>query len=175
MSFLIKYLHRADPRETMSPLYQAIVGVARQPHWYLAGGVADTREGRFEMVAALLSLTLLRLEQDPAQKQNSVFLTELFVEDMDGQLRQFGIGDMIVGKHIGKMVSALGGRLGAYRAALGGKESWQAVLERNVWGGEAPAAATVDHVAARLQAFAAALEGVAADVLVAGTLPEVTS
>ena len=47
-----------------------------------------------------------------------MWLTELFVDDMDGQLRQEGVGDVVVGKHIGKLMSVLGGRLGAYRSAL---------------------------------------------------------
>src|SRR3546814_5150561 len=78
---------------------------------------------RFDMITAILCLVLLRLEGAPETKQQSVWLTELFVDDMDGQLRQIGIGDMIVGKHIGRMMSALGGRLSAYRSGLGAGES----------------------------------------------------
>ena len=110
--------------------------------------------------------------KSPVSVLRTFFLTELFVNDMDGQLRQFGIGDMMVGKHIGKLMSALGGRLGAYRAAFGGEESWSAVLERNVWGGDAPLPQAAGHVASRLQAFAAALEATPTETIVAGTLPE---
>src|SRR3546814_21170489 len=77
---------------------------------------------RFDMITAILCLVLLRLEGAPETKQQSVWLTELFVDDMDGRLRQIGIGDMIVGKHIGRMMSALGGRLAAYRSGLGAGE-----------------------------------------------------
>jgi cytochrome b pre-mRNA-processing protein 3 len=62
----------------------------------------------------------------------SVLLTELFVTDMDGQLRESGVGDLVVGKHIGRLMSVLGGRLGAYRAALAGQEDLGAALERNL-------------------------------------------
>jgi cytochrome b pre-mRNA-processing protein 3 len=62
----------------------------------------------------------------------SVRLTELFVTDMDGQLRESGVGDLVVGKHIGRLMSVLGGRLGAYRAALAGQEDLGAALERNL-------------------------------------------
>ena len=48
----------------------------------------------------------------------SVRLTELFVDDMDGQLRESGVGDLVVGKHVGRLMGALGGRLGALRNAL---------------------------------------------------------
>lgn len=175
MSFLSKFLNRSDPRESMLPLYNAVVAEARRPHWYQAGGVPDTREGRFEMVAALLSLTLLGLEREEAHTQNGVFLTELFVEDMDGQLRQFGIGDMIVGKHIGKLMSALGGRLGAYRAALDGSDTWDAVVTRNIWGGETSTDANRAHVIAGLQAYAAALAGMDLAIVAGGSVPNINA
>src|SRR3546814_18995637 len=90
------------------------------------------------MITAILCLVLLRLEGAPETKQQSVWLTELFVDDMDGQLRQIGIGDMIVGKHIGRMMSALGGRLSDYRSGLGAGESPEDALVRNHYRGNAP-------------------------------------
>ena len=82
------------------PLYHAVVAEGRQPHWYLQGGVPDTLDGRFDMIVAILAQALMRLEALGAA-QESVWLTELFIDDMDGQLRQEGIGDVVVGKHIG--------------------------------------------------------------------------
>lgn len=153
MTLLKRFFQRRDPREIMVPLYNAIVTEARHPDYYIEGNVPDSREGRFEMIAALLSLTLLRLEQDETQKQNSVLLTELFVEDMDGQLRQFGIGDMIVGKHIGKLMSALGGRLGAYRAASDGTESWDNVVRRNFFADDEAMTAQTAALSPMLQLY----------------------
>jgi len=109
---------QADPREALRPLWHRVVGIAREKEWYADMGVADTLEGRFDMITAVLTLVLLRMEREEELIQPSVFLTELFVEDMDGQLRESGVGDLVVGKHIGRLVSSLGGRLGAYRAAL---------------------------------------------------------
>ena len=80
--------------------------------------VPDTVDGRFDMIAAVLCTVLLRLEREPEGLATTAPLTERFVDDMDGQLRQIGIGDIVVGKHIGKMMSMLGGRLGAYRDGL---------------------------------------------------------
>ena len=96
---------RRDARPLV-PLYDAIVRAARQPHWYVEGQVPDTLDGRFDMVSTMLSLVLLRLEAlgEPA-REPSARLTELFVTDMDGQLRQHGIGDLVVGKHVGRMMS----------------------------------------------------------------------
>ena len=116
-------------------LYAAIVAAARDPAWYRDGAVPDTLDGRFDMVAAVLTLVLLRLESLglPA-REPSARLAELFVDDMDGQLRQIGIGDIIVGKHIGRMMAALGGRLGAYRDGLAGGDLADA-LRRNLYRG----------------------------------------
>ena len=155
----------------MRPLYNAVVTRGRDPHWYAQGGVPDTLDARFDMIAAILSFVLLRLEGERDAKQQSVWLTEIFVDDMDGQLRQIGIGDMIVGKHIGKMMSALGGRLTAYRAALAGTEPLDGVLVRNLFRGDAPQGTELQHVADNLASFWDALRATPAEVLMEGRLP----
>jgi len=109
---------RAEPRDALRPLWHRIVGTSRDPRWYAQGAVADTVSGRFDMIAALLAMVLLRLEALGAPPDHGVHLTELFVEDMDRQLRETGVGDLVVGKHIGRLVAALGGRLGAFRDAF---------------------------------------------------------
>src|SRR3546814_7111061 len=133
-----------DPREARRPLWQAVVATARAPHWYEAGGVPDTLDGRFDMVCLILALVLHRIDDDPVQAVAAVELTELFVADMDGQIRQIGFGDMVVGKQIGRMVGALGGRLGAYRAA-DGSDALREALVRNLWRGQAPADARAEE------------------------------
>ena len=153
MSFLRDLFGRSASQNELRALYAAIIGEARAPHWYREGAVPDTLDGRFDMVAAVLSLVLLRMEALNAA-QDSARLAEIFVDDMDGQLRQIGIGDLVVGKHIGRMMSALGGRLGAYRAAMGGEMPLEEVLERNLYRGEVPNGAALRHVTASLRAFA---------------------
>ncbi|MEI4584072.1 hypothetical protein WAC45_27695, partial [Klebsiella pneumoniae] len=56
---------RRREAEAAFPLYDAVVARAREPHWYLDGGVPDTLDGRFDMVAAVLAMVLLRLETEP--------------------------------------------------------------------------------------------------------------
>ena len=127
-----------DPRETARPLWHRVVEISREPHWYAAEGVTDSVPGRFDMITLVLALVLLRLDGEQDTAQTSAWVTELFVDDMDGQLRQSGVGDMVVGKHIGKLVSVLGGRIGALRKAFapeadgGGEDTLQAALTRNV-------------------------------------------
>ena len=134
MSLLTRLLKpKPDPREALRPLWHAIVERSREPAWYRENGVADTVAGRFDMIITILALVLLRLEPEPDTAAAQVYLTELFVEEMDGQLRETGVGDPVIGKHVGRLVSALGGRLGAFRDALGqGGEAWTAAVARNV-------------------------------------------
>lgn len=116
-------------------LYRRVVELARTPEWFEAGQVPDTIDGRFDVVALVTALVLLRLEGEDAA-QFSVDLTERFIADMDGSLRQMGIGDPTLGKQVGHMVGALGGRLGAYREALAGQAPLSEALARNLYRGE---------------------------------------
>lgn len=145
-------------RESVRPLYAAIVAEARQPNWYELGGVADTRDGRFEMVSAILALVLIRMEALGEEgRAPSTALAEVFVEDMDGQLRESGVGDVVVGKHVGRMMGALGGRLGAYREALAGGDL-EGALARNLYRGAPVEPAASSHTAAALRQFAGQIE-----------------
>jgi cytochrome b pre-mRNA-processing protein 3 len=156
-----------NDRARLRPLYEAGVALARDPAWYREGGVPDTLEGRFAMVAAVTSLILLRLEAEgEAAKRESVLLTELFIDDMDSSLREIGIGDFVVGKHVGKLVSALGGRLGAFREA----ERFDEPVRRNIFAGEPPGEAKVRFVAERLERLRDRLRAVTRDRLLAGEI-----
>lgn len=134
MGLIDRLFRRIDPaREALRPLWHATVEVARDPRWYRDCGVADTVEGRFDMITLVLATAMLRLEREPGHDEQTARLTELFVEDMDAQLRQSGVGDLMVGKHIGKLMATLGGRLGALREALPvGAGVVAEVIERNV-------------------------------------------
>ena len=170
VSILRRLFPERDQRAPYRPLYDAIVAEARTPVWYIDGGVPDTVDGRFDMVALVLSLVLIRLEgEGDSGRLPSTLLTELFVDDMDGQLRQIGVGDVVVGKHVGRMMSALGGRITAYRASLLGDASLADALARNLWRGEAPA--SVDFAEERVRGLYAALAATAADALYAGRMP----
>jgi cytochrome b pre-mRNA-processing protein 3 len=160
---------RRDPHAEVRAGWQRIIAIAREPDWYRDGGVADSVAGRFDAITLVLALVLLRLERDPAAAGASARLTELFVTDMDGQLRQSGVGDLVVGKHVGKLMSALGGRIGALRAALGSADdaALEAVVARNVTlvEGADPA-----RVAVMLRALARALDQTSVAGLLSGDI-----
>ncbi|MBN2973225.1 ubiquinol-cytochrome C chaperone family protein [Roseomonas aeriglobus] len=167
MAFLERLFGRKDEA---AALYRAVVERARAAHWYEAGGVADTIDGRFDMIAAVLSIVLLRIEAEPGAEGFGVALAERFVDDMDPQLREIGIGDIVVGKHVGKMMSMLGGRLGAYREGLA-KGSLDPALLRNLYRDQDPGEAALAQTRGALMALHAALAKTPLDALKAGQLP----
>ncbi|WP_313536415.1 ubiquinol-cytochrome C chaperone family protein [Sphingomonas sp.] len=168
---MLQRLFGKPHRGTAPQLYAGVVARGRAPHWYTAGAVPDTVDGRFDMIAAVLCIVLLRLEEAPAGIPTSTAVAECFIDDMDGQLREIGIGDIIVGKHVGRMMGMLGGRLGAYRSGLAEGDLGPALV-RNLYRGEAPAPAAVTHVEARLRAFRDALAALPLARVIAGELPE---
>jgi cytochrome b pre-mRNA-processing protein 3 len=157
-AFLNRFFGSSDDRDEWRPLYAAIVEQARQPHWYQAGQVADTIDGRFGMVTLVTSLVLLRLEDlGDVASGPMARLTEVLVEDMEGQVREIGFGDLVVGKQVGQMMGALGGRIGAYRLALADNGDLKAALQRNLYGAAIPADEAMSHVAERARAFVLSL------------------
>ena len=171
MTFLKRLF--SNPRERLRPLYDAVVAEGRDPFWYRDGGVPDTVDGRFDMIASVLAVVLLRLEAGGAAAEaESVMLTELFIDDMDGTLRQVGIGDVVVGKHVGKMLGALGGRLGAYRDALAGSGDLGEAVRRNIFRDSPPSEEAVAIVAERLRRLHEKLGTAPVEPILAGELPQ---
>ena len=171
MSLLNRLFGETRQRAALDPLYRAVVARGRDPAWYREGKVPDTIDGRFDMIAAILALVLLRLEAEgEAGRDPSVLLTELFIDDMDGTLRQIGIGDYVVGKHVGRMMSAVGGRLGALREGRA-RGSLSDAVTRNIFHDSPPADEALAFVAAGLERFADALDRAPAASLLAGRLP----
>jgi len=169
MSFLSRIFgKRPYEREALRPLWHSVVAMARAKGWYASLGVADSKEGRFDMVSLVLAAVLLRMEREPEMAQSQALLTELFVEDMDGQLRQDGIGDPTVGKHVRKLVTTLGGRLGALREALpGGTDALVPMLERNV---TVLPGTDLSALAQGVAAMAASADNLSRDDLLAGRI-----
>ena len=173
VTFLQQIFGLAKQREPFQPLYAALVAEGRDAFWYRDGGVPDTVDGRFDMLSSVLAMALLRLEaDDPAGRRPSVLLTELFVEDMENSLRQIGIGEYVVGKHVGKLMGALGGRLGAYREAIAGGGDLSGPVRRNIFHEAPPSEEQVALVAERLERFRARLEATPLDALLSGRIAD---
>lgn len=177
-------LFRSGPSPSMVALYSAIVSEARRVVFYAEYGVPDTATARFDMVVLHLALVVRRLKADPAvetllpaegrRKPQTVHdrvqdLVEYFFTDMDGSLREMGVGDVAVPKRMKKLAAAWNGRIRAYDAALtdGDPSALAEALARNVFA----AAKTADGapaLAAHVSEAAAALAEQPLDHLLAG-------
>ncbi len=166
MGFLTRVFGGKRERAAMVPLYHAIVAEARCRDWYARALVPDSMDGRFDMVALVLSFVLLRLEREGAAGQMpSVLLTEVFIDDMDGTMREVGFGDLVVGKRVGGIMGMLGGRLGAYRDG-----DRRAAVVRNVYRDAPPDDAAVNELVAMSAALEARVGAVPLAHLLEGSL-----
>jgi cytochrome b pre-mRNA-processing protein 3 len=117
--------------------YAAIVDQARRPEFYVNLGVPDTIEGRFEVIALHMALLIDRLSNDgPAGQDVARTVNEVFVTDMDDNMREIGVGDLAVPRKVKKAAAAVYDRAGSLRAALKepGDAALQAILAVNVHG-----------------------------------------
>jgi cytochrome b pre-mRNA-processing protein 3 len=158
--FLARLFGRRE--DAMGQLYAAVVAEARLPKWYATYGVPDTVDGRFDMVSLVLALALLRLENE-GREVDAVRLTEKFITDMDGQIREIGFGDLVVGKQVGGILAVVGGRLGAYRSGFDLE-----TLGRTLWRGETPTNA--DAALTELDALRDRINATPLDGMLAGCL-----
>ncbi len=154
-------------------LYEAVVRQARQPAFYADLGVPDSADGRFDMIALHAFLVLRRLRRDHAATRHvAQALFDLMFADMDENLREMGLGDLAVGKRVKGMAKAFYGRIAAYQSGLddGADAVLAEGLRRNLFRKSEPADGQVEAMAAYVRRAAAALDDVALDHLLAGTL-----
>ena len=140
-----------NKKPDLIPAYTAITRKARSPAHYGAGGVPDSFDGRFDMMALHVHLVLRRLRSDGVARDDiGQELFDIFFRDMDQAMRESGVGDLGVGKRIRKMAQAYYGRAAAYDTALGKaapsdrkhKDALIEVLSRNLYPEDESAANT---------------------------------
>jgi cytochrome b pre-mRNA-processing protein 3 len=167
-------LFRRKPRgpDTISVLYGMIVAQARLPCFYRDYAVADTVNGRFDLIVLHLALLLDRLAQDLALKNLGQGIFDRFCQDMDHNLREMGISDQKVPKEMQRMGEAFYGRAQAYQAALASADG-QALVDavaRNIYGGSLRHAAAAPRLAAYMRLAVRDLAAQGAASLAAGEL-----
>jgi cytochrome b pre-mRNA-processing protein 3 len=133
---ILQLFRRTPSDDTIARLYGAIVAQARSAAFYQLYRVPDTVNGRFEMVVLHAVLLIGRLEAEGANGRKlgqAVF--DRFCSDMDGSLREMGVGDIAVPRKMKSIGEAFYGRKRAYAAALAvpGLEQLAQVLTRNVY------------------------------------------
>jgi cytochrome b pre-mRNA-processing protein 3 len=147
-------------------LYAAIVAQARLPALYAAGGVPDSLDGRFEMIALHSYLVLRRLRGGgPEAEALSQALVDTLFADLDASLREMGAGDLGVPRRIKRMATGFFGRVAAYDAGVaagaqgsGTQGELAEALRRNLFGTVTPAPAQLAAAEAYLRRCLAALQ-----------------
>ena len=154
LSFLFRGLTTQEPRG--AALFDALTAEARRPDWYVEGAVADTLDGRFAVLATVTALALVRLEcEGEAGDRLSVAVTERFIEVMESEHRELGLGDPTLGKTVRKLVGMLAGRTDLWRSA--NETTWADATRRSLYKGEVDSEA-LEHSAASLRRFAQRLD-----------------
>lgn len=138
----------AGRKKHAESLLAALMQRARGPEFFGPLGVADTIDGRFDLVTLHAWLVLKRLEAQGARDLAQDVTDRLFI-GFDEALRDLGVGDLGIGPRMKKFADAFYGRLQAYGAATSQGELADAIL-RNVYRGD-PAHA---DRAAKLAAYA---------------------
>ena len=125
------------PNRTIALLYGAIVAQARDERFYQAYRVPDTVLGRFDLIVLHLALVLRRMrEGDAALRALAQRVFDAFCRDVDQNLREMGISDQGLPRHMQRVGEAFYGRAQAYEAALGdaaGEGALADALARNVY------------------------------------------
>jgi cytochrome b pre-mRNA-processing protein 3 len=151
-------------------LFEAITAEARRPHWYIEGTVPDTIDGRFAMLATLTALVLLRFEQAGEDGNAvSVGLTEKFIEVMESEHRELGLGDPKLGRTVRKLVGSLSRRLDLWREAVAGERGWNEATHESLYKGQASPDAIL-HSAAELRVYWTRLGGSETERLAEGRI-----
>jgi cytochrome b pre-mRNA-processing protein 3 len=166
LSFLFPRL--TTQRSRGAALFEALVGEARQPHWFVEGQVPDTIDGRFAALATIVALAIVRLERGGDPARMAVALAERFVEAMDAEHRQLGIGDPTVGRTVRKLVGAIGHRVELWRRTLDGGDGWDQALRTSLFRHRPPSAKALEHCETALRSAWARLEAASDEALAEG-------
>jgi cytochrome b pre-mRNA-processing protein 3 len=117
--------------------YRRAILQARDPLLFTEYGVADTVDGRFDMIVLHVFLLMHRLREDMSEpaRAHVQAIFDIMLDDLDQNVRQLGAQDIGVGKRVKAMAEAFNGRVHAYDAALNeGGDALEQALARNVYG-----------------------------------------
>ena len=120
-------------------LYDGLVARAREPVFHRQFAVADTIDGRFDLLALHAFAVLETLKSSgPEGAKLGTGLVSLIFAGFDDALRELGVGDLGLSRRMKAMASAFYGRLEAYGAAASAPALGDAIL-RNLYREEAAA------------------------------------
>ena len=181
------FKNRAQEREQAQYLYICSVQQARESKFYTICGVADTLDGRFDLIVLhvhLLSRALRLAGTSGTRISDLIF--KIMMDDMDMNLREMGVGDLSVGKKVKAMARAFYGRAAAYDRALDTdtanlsnvrgesanalREGLEDVVNRNIFGLEPPKPVQVTLLASYIREVDRSLREIGKETLLSGKI-----
>lgn len=168
LNFLFRRL--TDERHEGAALFDSLTSEARKPHWYVEGQVPDSIDGRFAVLATVIALAMIRLEQIGDQATAlSVALTERFIAVMESEHRELGVGDPALGKKVRKLVASLARRVEVFRNTMAGNGGWPEAVRQCLYWTEVSTAA-LQHSSTALRNCRARLDRTELRALAEGRL-----
>jgi len=138
---MFRFFRRSSSATLIDLLHGEIMARSRQPEFYRDLGVADTIDGRFEMVTLHAAIAVRLLGRSPPPgPEVARDLTDSLFHHFEIALRESGVSDIAVPKRMKKLAQSYLGRAQAYAAALDGPDPdlLGAALARNVFLVESP-------------------------------------
>ncbi len=118
---LARLLRKKSIKKAARRIYDQLSLAAREPALYGLGKVADTPDGRFELLALHAAVLFTRLSKRGEQaEETSQEVFDILFSAMDHALRELGVGDISVGKRIRKLAESFYGRLAVYHDGIAG-------------------------------------------------------
>ncbi len=126
---------RNQRKKQAAHLYDIAVVQSRQAEFYADLNVPDTVDGRFEMLALHCGILVYNLKKDGKTNLSQALFDKMF-KVMDPMLREMGVGDLSVPKHMKRMMQGFNGRIINYTQAIEKQDKieMQEALKRNVYG-----------------------------------------
>jgi cytochrome b pre-mRNA-processing protein 3 len=126
---LARLLRKKSIKTAARSLYDQLSAAARDPNLYGSGRVADTPDGRFELLALHSAVFFDRLAKRGEQAdETSQEVFDILFSAMDHALRELGVGDISVGKRIRKLAESFYGRLAVYHDCIKAEDNQIEVL-----------------------------------------------
>jgi len=163
----------SDVKSAAHGIYCSLVEQSRLPAFYIACGVQDTPDGRFDMIALHATLVFRRLKRDGDATANlAQEIFDVMFADMDQNLREMGVGDIGVGKRVKGMAQGFYGRLAAYDAGLRTlhNDDLVSALLRNLFRKSTPTDLQVAAIADYMRREAASMDAQATASFMQGTV-----
>ena len=114
-------------------LYASALENTRLEVFYREYSVPDSFDGRFDLLLLHIFIILRRIKGQDNYDELSQDLFNVMFKDMDQTLREMGIGDVGIPKHMKKMMLAFNGRMHAYQEAVSSAKALRGVVARNLY------------------------------------------